>query len=220
MSAPRTAPQPRPAAHLAAVVVADDRWVERHATELLCAAGFPMREPATDEDGRWDDALVVLLLSGDAADRVAAIVAQAERRPGATVVAAMPTSATGGLLRRALRAGADGIVFDEQLDRALVATVRAVAAGQLSVPLALRRQLAPRPLSYREKEILSFVVQGLTNRQIADKLFLAESTVKTHLSSAFGKLDARSRSEAAALVLDPDAGFELVLPGVVTPSAA
>jgi DNA-binding NarL/FixJ family response regulator len=220
MSAPRPRPHPRPLAHLAAVVVADDPWVCRHATELLGAAGFPLRETAEEVAGPGDDELLVLLLSRDAAARVEAIAEHVERRPGAAVVAAMPGAATGGMLRRALRAGADGIVFDEQVDRALVATVRAVTAGQLTVPLAMRRRIAPRPLSYREKEILSLVVQGFTNRQIADKLFLAESTVKTHLSSAFGKLDARSRSEAAALVLDPDGGFELGLPIVGTPSAA
>jgi DNA-binding NarL/FixJ family response regulator len=51
------------------------------------------------------------------------------------------------------------------------------------------------------------VVRGLTNRQIAHELFLAESTVKTHLSSAFSKLNTRSRAEAAAIILDPDEGL-------------
>ena len=119
----------------------------------------------------------------------------------------MPDDAGRGVLRRALRAGADGIVFDGELERTLVPTIRAVRAGQLAVPLALRRQLAPCHLSFREKQILGLVVLGLTNRQIADRLILAESTVKSHLSSAFAKLDARSRAEAAALILDPDEGY-------------
>ena len=86
------------------------------------------------------------------------------------------------------------------------------------MPRSLRRQLAPRALSYREKQILGLVVQGYTNRQIADKLIVAESTVKTHLSSAFGKLDTRSRSEAAALIVDPEEGFGLgILPIPDTP---
>jgi DNA-binding NarL/FixJ family response regulator len=204
-------------------LIADDDGAGRKAAELLRGAGFPVQaatghEPA--EGRRWDGALLVLLLCGDAADRVDAIATQAGHRPGAAVVVTMPAAAPAGVLRRALHAGADGIVFDDAVARALVATARAVAAGQLAVPLALRRQVAPRPLSYREKEILSFVVLGYTNRQIADKLFLAESTVKTHLSSVFEKLDARSRAEAAALVLDPDTGYGLGLPSVSTPSAA
>jgi DNA-binding CsgD family transcriptional regulator len=80
-------------------------------------------------------------------------------------------------------------------------------AGQLTVPTALGRQLAPRPLSHREKQILALVMAGRTNREIANKLYLAESTVKTHLSSAFRKLDARSRSEAVTRIMDPESGY-------------
>jgi DNA-binding NarL/FixJ family response regulator len=197
------------------LVIADEPDEARAAADMLRSAGFVVQDSLAA-----DSALVVLVLSSDAAERVEVIGAQAQAHPRATVVATMPGEAPVGLLRRAMRAGADGIVLDADLAFALVPTVRAVMAGQLAVPRALRRQLAPRPLSYREKEILSLVVRGFTNRQIADTLFLAESTVKTHLSSAFGKLDARSRSEAAALVLDPDAGFELGLGVVSTPSAA
>jgi DNA-binding NarL/FixJ family response regulator len=111
------------------------------------------------------------------------------------------------LLRRALLAGAAGIVLDSELESALVASASATLAGQLAVPRALGRQIAPRPLSHREKEILALVVRGLTNRQIAGRLYLAESTVKTHVSSAFRKLDVRSRAEAAARIEDPDAGY-------------
>ena len=93
------------------------------------------------------------------------------------------------------------------MDRALVATLRAMVAGQLTVPSALGRQIAPRPLSHREKEVLRQVVLGATNREIAQRLYLAESTVKTHLSSAFRKLDARSRSEAVSRILDPESGY-------------
>ena len=131
----------------------------------------------------------------------------AEANTKALIVASMPTDAPNASLRRALLAGAAGLVLDADLDRALVATGHAVLAGQLAVPSALVRQIAPRPLSYREKQILGLVVLGFTNREIADKLFLAESTVKTHLSSSFAKLDAHSRSEAAARILDPDSGY-------------
>jgi DNA-binding NarL/FixJ family response regulator len=51
------------------------------------------------------------------------------------------------------------------------------------------------------------LVAGLTNRQIGSRLFLAESTVKTHLASAFGKLGVRSRKDAVALLLDPAEGL-------------
>jgi DNA-binding NarL/FixJ family response regulator len=65
--------------------------------------------------------------------------------------------------------------------------------------------------SHRERQVLALLVRGLGNRQIASHLFLAESTVKSHLSSAFQKLGVRSRKEAAALLMDPDEGLEGVL---------
>jgi DNA-binding NarL/FixJ family response regulator len=60
--------------------------------------------------------------------------------------------------------------------------------------------VSPPALSYREKEVLELAAGGLTNSQIASRLFLAESTVKTHLSSAFRRLGVSSRREAAALM--------------------
>ena len=198
-------------------VVADAPHIHREAVRLLSASGFVVAgptsaAPAARRPPTGAPVLIVLLLSSGAEERLAAI-AESAGQPGAFVVASMPADAGNKLLRDALRAGADGIVLDGQFADALVPTVQAVAAGQLALPPTLRRRLAPRALSYREKEILALVVRGYTNRQIADQLFVAESTVKTHLSSAFGKLDTRSRSEAAALILDPDEGYGLgVLP--------
>jgi DNA-binding NarL/FixJ family response regulator len=213
MKTPATAPV-RAGSMPSSILVVGDAAEARAAAEMLRGAGFAVLKPGAAPAG-----LVVLVLSGDAGARVEVIATQAEGHPDAAVLATMPADAPVSLLRKAMRAGADGIVLDGQLASTLVATARAVLAGQIAVPRTLRRRIAPRPLSYREKEILSLVVQGCTNRQIADKLFLAESTVKTHLSSAFGKLDARSRAEAAALVLDPDAGYELGL-GVLSASSA
>ncbi len=67
-------------------------------------------------------------------------------------------------------------------------------------------QIDPAALSAREKQVLGLVVMGYTNSKIAEQLFLAESTVKSHLSSAFAKLGVRSRNEAVELILDADRG--------------
>ncbi len=64
-------------------------------------------------------------------------------------------------------------------------------------------------LTTREKQALALMVTGLTNAQIAGRLFLAESTVKSHLSSAFSKLGVASRYEAATVILDPERGSGL-----------
>jgi DNA-binding NarL/FixJ family response regulator len=110
-------------------------------------------------------------------------------------------------IRAALAAGAAGIVLHEDLDAALGPCLRAVLAGQTCVPREHWRQIDPPALSAREKQILGLVVMGYMNSQIAEQLFLAESTVKSHLSSAFGKLGVRSRNEAVNLILDPERGL-------------
>ena len=136
----------------------------------------------------------------------AAVRAACEAVPDTPVVVVTPPGRDWEI-RRALRAGAHAIVFDAQLELTLEPAVRAAAAGLVAVPHALRRQLVKPVFSHREREILVLVAEGATNKEIADRLYLAESTVKSHLSTAFTKLGVRSRAEAAALVLDPDERF-------------
>jgi len=120
--------------------------------------------------------------------------------PDTQIVAVMPDDSRRGV-RRALEAGADGVVFETMLERTLPVTVRSVLAGQTIVPAAGRLELDRPTLSTREKQVLSMVVAGMSNKAIAGELYLAESTVKCHLSSAFSKLGVRSRNEAADLIL-------------------
>jgi DNA-binding NarL/FixJ family response regulator len=116
--------------------------------------------------------------------------------------------------RRAVRAGAQSLVLEDQLEGALVPAVRAVAAGLSVVPAVLRNGGDYLMFSHREREVLGLAISGHTNSEIATALFLAESTVKSHLSSAYRKLGAASRNDAASLLLDPDEGLgEIVLGG-------
>jgi DNA-binding NarL/FixJ family response regulator len=179
---------------------ADDAERGALAAHRLRACGWDVLAPAAAAP----DAAVLVLGDGPAdAHRVAALRA---RHPSAPVVIVAPDDRRLGELRRLLRAGADAVVFDAQAETCLAATIRAAHAGQIVVPRALRQHVVSQPLSHREKQILRLVVRGYTNRQIADELYLAESTVKTHLSSAFGKLDRHSRAEVTELILDPDEG--------------
>jgi DNA-binding NarL/FixJ family response regulator len=152
-----------------------------------------------------DDAetAVVVTLS----DEDAALAAVRERRAAGdqhiVIVAPRELTAT----RRALDAGAAGVVALETAAVALAPTVAAVAAGQVVVPNAAHAQLERPVLTVREKQTLAMVVLGFSNGEIARKLFVTESTVKSHLGSSFRKLGVASRKDAVARILDPDGGL-------------
>ena len=110
-------------------------------------------------------------------------------------------------IRRAFRAGAAGYVRLDEVATALVPTILAVAAGQSALPAERREDALPPSLTGRERQVLSLVVMGLSNAEIGERLFVAESTIKSHLSSAFAKLGVGSRNEAVARILDPRTGL-------------
>ena len=214
MSGTASAARPLPSLATAAAIVGADAQASRDVARLLGDAGFRLHaEPLPG-------AVVVLLPDAREDARLRQVRTLAEAHPGAAIIVVVPAGVPNAGLRRVLLAGALGIVCSDDLEIALVATARATLAGQLTVPSTLGTVIAPRPLSHREKQILSLVVLGMTNREIAGQLFLAESTVKTHLSSAFRKIDARSRSEAVAKIQDPDSGIALGVLALAGPATA
>jgi DNA-binding NarL/FixJ family response regulator len=148
-----------------------------------------------------EESIVVLACDVDQPREMAALRRLRKELREPAIVAISPRS-TGTGVRRALDAGADGIVFDSELEATLAVAVRAVASGQSVVPRKLRASVERPAFSHRERQVLSFVSRGFTNAQIAEQLFLSESTIKSHLSSAFAKFGVRSRKEAAALFLE------------------
>jgi DNA-binding NarL/FixJ family response regulator len=129
--------------------------------------------------------------------------------PAARLVVIAPADHTATAARQALNAGADAFVPADEVDLALRPALDAVMAGLVCAPRAARRLIAKPTFSHREKEILELLLEGLTNRQIGARLYLAESTVKSHLISAFAKLGVRSRKDAVALLLDPAEGLAI-----------
>lgn len=155
--------------------------------------------PSAQELERAD--IVVLACDVDRGADLASLRRLRRQERKLAIVAVSP-EATGTGVRRALDAGADAVVFEPELESTLAVAVGAVSSGQSVVPRHLRATVERPAFSHREREVLDFVVAGLTNAQIANRLYLSESTVKSHLSSVFDKLGVRSRKEAAGLYLD------------------
>jgi DNA-binding NarL/FixJ family response regulator len=101
-------------------------------------------------------------------------------------------------ISKALRHGASGYVYADRAADVLAPTVRAAVGGMTVLPKDVRRHSISPTFSHRERQVLDLAVRGYTNTQIANELFLAESTVKSHLSACFRKLGVSSRAEAAA----------------------
>ena len=108
---------------------------------------------------------------------------------------------------RAVAAKLEGSVLAPELERTLVPTLVAVSAGCCVVPRTIRQLVDRPPLSPRERQILAMVVLNFSNGEIARKLFVTESSVKNHLSSAFAKLGVTSRNAATELILDAESGL-------------
>lgn len=110
----------------------------------------------------------------------------------------------------AVLAGASGYVLKTIAGTGLVEDVRAVAAGRSLLSPSLVSKLDPRPradegredprfgsLNLRERQVLALIAEGLTNRQIGDRLSLAEKTVKNYVSGLLRKLGLERRTQAA-----------------------
>lgn len=104
---------------------------------------------------------------------------------------------------RAIKAGAVGYLLKSTLRKELVGTIRALAAGQRRIPDEIASELAKyvgdELLSDRELQVLSRVAQGLSNREIAIDLLIAEDTVKSHMRNILAKLGANDRTHAVTI---------------------
>jgi DNA-binding NarL/FixJ family response regulator len=106
-------------------------------------------------------------------------------------------------IHRALKAGARGYLLKSMPAQRMIETIRQVHAGKKSVPpeiaTGLAEHLGDENLSDREVEVLRHVAAGNRNRDIAERLFIAEETVKVHLKHIMTKLRANDRTESVAI---------------------
>jgi two-component system response regulator DesR len=192
--------------------LADHRFHLTSLDEVLDPRGLEAAETERD----------ALVLAASAPSGAGAnLVRLVRRRWPATPVVVIARSVRDRTARRLFEAGAVGLVLESDVRQRLIPTIQAVCVGQVVVPADQRAEVDSPALSYRERQVLGHVLRGRTNGEIATRLFLSESTIKMHLSSAFSKLGVRSRAEATRLLLDPDvADRHGVLPPGAEPTGA
>jgi NarL family two-component system response regulator LiaR len=145
-------------------------------------------------------------------DGIEAIRRIKERHPE-TRILVLTTFAGEDKIFPAIQAGALGYHLKDSRPEELVQAIRQVHRGESSLhPVIARKVLeelsrpsdrppTPEPLTPRELEVLRLVAQGLENPEIAEKLVVAEATVRTHVSNITGKLHVASRTQAALYAL-------------------
>jgi DNA-binding NarL/FixJ family response regulator len=108
-------------------------------------------------------------------------------------------------IQRALEAGARGYLLKSMPPKDMVAVIRQVHAGKKRIPSEIAAHLAEHmgeeELTSRELEVLRHIAGGNRNRDIAERLFVAEETIKVHVKHIMDKLGAKDRTEAVAIAV-------------------
>ena len=202
------------------VLVADDQSMVRAGFRMLLAGEEDIEVvaeasnglEAIDKAARFDPSVVLMDIRMPELDGL-----QATRRILATDDTAriliLTTFDLDEYVYEALRAGASGFVLKDYSPEQLIAAIRTVAAGDaLLSPTITKRVIQkfarmPRPsppkelddLSEREREVFRSMAHGLSNGEIAQELYISETTVKTHVTHILQKLNLRDRVQAVVL---------------------
>jgi DNA-binding NarL/FixJ family response regulator len=194
------------------VLVADDHQLMREGTAALIGADERIEIVGLARDGREAIALAerrrpdVVLLDLNM-PVVGGLEACARLRgrgsPAAPEVLMLTISEEEPDLYAALRVGAAGYLTKDVPPAELIEAVLAVARGEPRIAPAMASRMLSEPdpleaLSTRERDVLGLIAEGLRNREIAERLVISETTVKTHVRHVLEKLRIRNRAEAAA----------------------
>lgn len=189
-------------------LIVSDQALARTIEEELESARLAVvfRVPPEELHGLTASADVVVLVGKQPARIRTLVESVREKLPEATILACVPQGEVSSV-HSAIDMGLDGCVVVARIPETLALSIRAVHAGQLVIPGDLRERVQTPELTSREKQVLSLMIMGLTNREISDKLFIAENTVKSHLNTAYKKLGVGSRAEATRRITDPEEGL-------------
>lgn len=175
--------------------------------ELVGEAGDGEQALTTFE--RVDPDVVLMDLKMPRMDGVEATRALLKRDPELRIIA-LTSFKDEALIREALDAGAIGYLLKDVDANDLAEAIRAANRGEPTLApeaawalfkAARRGRELGDDLTEREREVLVLLVDGLTNREIADRLYISDSTVKTHVSNILSKLGVATRTEAVSLAL-------------------
>ena len=213
------------------VLIADDQALMRGGFRMILEAEPDLEVVGEAIDGadavrafeRWHPAVIVMDVRMPTMDGIEATRRITELEDAAKVLM-LTTFDLDEYVYDALRAGASGFLLKDRPPEELVHAVRVVAAGDALLAPGVTRRLigefarrpsAPAPprafdeLTDRERQVLVLMARGFSNAEIAAELFVAETTVKTHVGRVLHKL--RLRDRAQAVVLAYESG--LVQPG-------
>lgn len=196
------------------ILLAEDQTLMRQGLKTLLETEPDFRVVGEAEDGKIAVKLalqsrpdiILMDVQMPQMNGVEATVAICRAWPAAKVII-LTTFDRDDYVFQGVRAGAVGYLLKDQPAEKLVETIRRVHGGEVFIqPEIASRTLRAalhspgdliEPLSEREREVLVMLAQGIPNKEIADKLHIAEGTVKNHVSNILGKLQAQNRTEAA-----------------------
>ncbi|MHB0965019.1 MAG: response regulator [Bellilinea sp.] len=196
------------------VVIADDHAIVRGGLRALIHAD-PQLELVGEASGgveaielviRLEPDILVLDLSMPDVDGIT-VTRRIKNSKCATHILILTVHEDEGLLREAIRAGASGYVLKRAAEAELISAIHTVRQGKLYVDPTLMLSVltesaekfaAPRseiPLTGRELDVLKYIAQGFTNKQISEELMISMRTVEGHRASLLEKLSLHSRAE-------------------------
>ena len=194
------------------VMLADDHLVVRMGLAAIISIERDMELVGEAADGaeavklaaKLRPDVVIMDIMMPKLDGVAATAEILRNNPD-TRILILTTFGTSDDLRRALAEGATGALVKDSAQTELVSAIRECAVGKKTISPSIARQLQcemPKiELSPRQLEILTYVAKGFNNAEIASMVGIGRDCVKAHLSAAFTRLNASSRSEAVAIAI-------------------
>jgi len=194
-------------------LIVDDHEVVREGLRLSLSRAPNIRVIGEAADGASAVALaerrkpdvVIMDVRMPGMDGLEATKALVERVPGASVLIFTAFSER-SLLERGLESGAKGYVLKEAPHETVVRAIEKVAAGETFIDTALmpdvvRGRGRDGMLTSREREILQLLADGMSNADAAQRLFISQETVKSHVRHILAKLEADTRTQAVAIAL-------------------